>query len=59
MEVKTAPDGILFGGSRWIEEKPNLFVRWDGTGRIIFIENAAGDITYLFAGSFWSFEKTQ
>jgi hypothetical protein len=59
MEVKTAPNGILFAGSRWVEEKPNLFVRSDGTGRIVFIENAAGDIAYLFAGSFWSFEKIQ
>jgi CubicO group peptidase (beta-lactamase class C family) len=59
MEVKAAPDGILFAGSRWIEEKPNLFVRSDGTGRIVFIENAAGDPTYLFAGSFWSFEKVR
>jgi CubicO group peptidase (beta-lactamase class C family) len=57
LEVKTAPDGILFAGSRWIEEKPNLFVRSDGTGRIVFIEDAAGDIAYLFAGSFYSFEK--
>ena len=59
MEVKATPDGILFAGSRWIEEKPNLFVRSDGTGRIVFIENAAGEVAYVFAGSFWSFEKIQ
>jgi hypothetical protein len=59
MEVKAAPDGILFAGSRWIEEKPNLFVQSKGTGRIVFIENAKGDVAYLFAGSFWAFEKVQ
>jgi CubicO group peptidase (beta-lactamase class C family) len=53
LEVKAGPDGIQFAGSRWIEEKPNLFVRWDGTGRIVFIENEAGDVAKLFAGSFW------
>ena len=59
MDVKVDGDALLFGGNRWIELEPGLFVQHHGTGRIAFIRNQKGDVAYLFAGSFWSFEKIQ
>ncbi|HEX6062688.1 MAG TPA: serine hydrolase domain-containing protein [Longimicrobiales bacterium] len=57
MDVKVDGDALSFGGNRWIESEPGLFVQHKGTGRIAFIRNQKGDVAYLFAGSFWAFEK--
>ena len=59
MDVKVDGDTLSFGGNRWIELEPGLFVQHKGTGRIAFVKNRKGDIAYLFAGSFWSFEKIE
>ena len=58
LNVTANDDGTLtFAGGRWFEVEPLLFVRQGGTGYIAFRADAAGAITHLFAGSFWSWEK--
>lgn len=50
-------DALFFAGNRWIEVAPLLFVRHDGTGYVAFHTDAAGRVTAMFPGSFWSFER--
>ena len=56
--VTANADGTLgITGRRWVEEVPMVFVREDGTGRIVFRADSTGRITLLSAGGFWTFER--
>lgn len=58
MKVTANEDGTLgFAGRRWVSVAPLRFVREDGTGYIVFREDARGAIHELHAGAFWGWQK--
>jgi CubicO group peptidase (beta-lactamase class C family) len=58
--VKANPDSTLtISGRRWIEVEPMLFVREDGLSKVAFRMDASGEVTHLFGGGFWVFERVR
>lgn len=58
LPVTANTDGTLaFAGGRWVAVDSLRFVNDRGTGFIAFHADSAGAIQYLFAGSYWGFQK--
>lgn len=63
-EVKATEEGMLsFGGGRWKQIEPMLFVLADGerAGQVLlgFKENAKGEIAYMFNDTYQVYEKVK
>ena len=58
LTVGANADGTLaLNGRRWVEVEPRYFVRDDGRAHVGFAGDSAGEITHLFTGGFWVFER--
>ena len=58
VRVESRQDGTLwFSGRRFIQVEPLLFIREDGGGRLAFRQDKKGNITHMFSGGFWVFER--
>jgi CubicO group peptidase (beta-lactamase class C family) len=55
--IAANPDGTLDFGGRWVAVDSLRFVRENGSGYIAFRTDSTGAVQYLFAGSFWSWQK--
>lgn len=56
--IEVRPDGTLFfSNRRWLRRAPLLFEREDGAGLVAFREDARGNVTHLFAGGLWVFDR--